>query len=244
MTKHHIDIKHELEVRAIAVPFSSSAFSTGSSAASCQDFDRASSFYNRIAKRGFDILCVLLGLPVVLPVVVVLALATFLFDRGNPFYSQPRVGRNGRIYTIWKLRSMVPDADRLLATYLEQNPAAHAEWTSTQKLKNDPRITRLGRFLRRSSLDELPQLWNVLSGDMSLVGPRPMMPEQREMYPGRAYFRLRPGITGAWQVSERNESSFAGRARFDTDYAASVSFLTDIKLLLATVRVVVRATGY
>lgn len=244
MTKHNIDIKREFEAHAMVVPFSTGAFTTGSSSADDLDSDRAGSFYNRITKRSFDILCVLLGLPVILPVVAILALATFLFDRSNPFYSQPRVGRNGRIYTIWKLRSMVPDAGSLLAAHLEKDPAARIEWDSTQKLKNDPRITRFGRFLRRSSLDELPQLWNVLSGDMSLVGPRPMMPEQRVLYPGRAYFRLRPGITGAWQVSERNESSFAGRARFDTDYAANVSLFTDLKLLLATVRVVVRATGY
>ncbi|MFN3847690.1 MAG: sugar transferase [Paracoccaceae bacterium] len=206
--------------------------------------DRASSLYNRIVKRGLDLLCIALGTPVVLPVVALLALLVFLSDRSNPFYSQPRVGRNGRIYTIWKLRTMVPDADRLLEAYLAENAAAQLEWDTTQKLKADPRITRIGRFLRRSSLDELPQLWNVVRGDMSLVGPRPMMPEQRVLYPGRAYYRLRPGITGAWQVSERNESSFAGRARFDTAYASDVSFLTDLKLLLATFRVVLRATGY
>ncbi len=206
--------------------------------------DRASSLYNRIVKRALDLVCILLGAPVVVPVVALLALVVFLSDRSNPFYSQPRVGRNGRIYTIWKLRTMVPDADRLLEAYLAENAAAQIEWDTTQKLKADPRITRIGRFLRRSSLDELPQLWNVIRGDMSLVGPRPMMPEQRTLYPGRAYYRLRPGITGAWQVSERNESSFAGRARFDTDYASNVSFLTDLKLLLATFRVVLRATGY
>ena len=105
-------------------------------------------------------------------------------------------------------------------------------------------ITRFGRVLRKSSLDELPQLWNVLLGDMSLVGPRPMMPCQRDLYPGSAYYRLRPGITGPWQVSRRNESTFADRARFDTDYDQTLSLGTDLGLLISTVRVVVRATGY
>jgi lipopolysaccharide/colanic/teichoic acid biosynthesis glycosyltransferase len=102
----------------------------------------------------------------------------------------------------------------------------------------------MGRLLRKSSLDELPQLWNVLVGDMSLVGPRPMMPAQQVLYPGRAYFRLRPGITGPWQVSHRNETTFAARAGFDAEYERDLSFVTDTRLLFATVRVVLRATGY
>lgn len=139
---------------------------------------------------------------------------------------------------------MIVNADAQLETYLASDPTARAEWDSTQKLKVDPRITRFGRILRKSSLDELPQLWNVLKGDMSLVGPRPMMPCQRDLYPGSAYYRLRPGITGPWQVSRRNESTFADRARFDTDYDRTLSLGTDIGLLISTVRVVVRATGY
>ena len=158
--------------------------------------------------------------------------------------STPRVGRHGRIYTIWKLRSMTRDADQALEAHLAANPEARVEWDRTQKLKNDPRITKLGRVLRKSSLDELPQLFNVLRGDMSLVGPRPMMPEQQALYPGTAYYKLRPGITGMWQVSKRNESTFADRARFDTQYDRRLSLLTDIKLLLATVRVVLRGTGH
>lgn len=119
-----------------------------------------------------------------------------------------------------------------------------AEWESTQKLKHDPRITRFGRFLRKSSLDELPQLWNVLKGDMSLVGPRPMLPEQRGLYPGLAYYELRPGLTGTWQVSERNESTFSKRAEFDRGYFESLSFLGDLNVLARTVSVVLRGTGY
>ena len=139
---------------------------------------------------------------------------------------------------------MVHNADASLEMHLAADPAARAEWDLTQKLKNDPRITRFGRILRKSSLDELPQLWNVFRGDMSLVGPRPMMPSQSSLYPGQAYYRLRPGITGMWQVSARNESSFAERAGFDADYDNTISFKTDMGLLWATVRVVLRGTGH
>jgi lipopolysaccharide/colanic/teichoic acid biosynthesis glycosyltransferase len=199
--------------------------------------------YRHGVKRLFDTLAVLAALPVVLPLILVLALLVAR-DGGSPFYRQTRVGRGGRLYSMWKLRSMVVDADARLAAHLEANPAARAEWESTQKLKCDPRITRFGRLIRKTSLDELPQLLNVLVGDMSLVGPRPMMPEQQEMYPGRAYYALRPGITGIWQVSERNNCTFADRARFDAAYERDVSLGTDLKLLMATVRVVLRGTGY
>jgi exopolysaccharide production protein ExoY len=204
---------------------------------------RAPRSYQYFGKRGLDLLLILLALPVVLPVVLCLAVFVAL-DGSLPFYSQKRVGRGGRIYTMWKLRSMVPDADAKLEACLAQDPVARAEWDSTQKLKCDPRITRFGRVLRKSSLDELPQLWNVLKGDMSLVGPRPMMPDQQDLYPGSAYREMRPGITGLWQVSERNQSTFADRARYDAAYYRELSFATDLKVLFATVRVVVRATGY
>lgn len=194
-------------------------------------------------KRIFDIIAVVLALPVIAPFIAILALLVAR-DGGPAFYSQERIGRGGRIYRIWKLRTMVTDADQQLQAYLASDPQADAEWQSTQKLKNDPRITPIGRVLRKCSADELPQLFNVLTGDMSLVGPRPMLPEQQELYPGLAYYTQRPGITGIWQVSQRNETTFADRARFDTDYIANMSFVNDIKLLLATVRVVVRGTGY
>ena len=185
---------------------------------------------------------VVLTAPVIVPLVLLLALVVLL-DGGNPFYSQERIGRNGRHYRIWKLRSMVVNADQRLAEYLEQNPGARAEWDNTQKLRDDPRVTRFGRILRKCSLDELPQLWNVFRGDMSLVGPRPMMPEQQDMYPGDAYYRMRPGITGFWQISERNRTSFAARAFYDERYEHDVSLRTDIWVLLQTVAVVMRATG-
>ena len=202
-----------------------------------------SGLYRSVFKRALDIALVIIAAPIVLLVVGLLAVC-IEFDGANPFYSQSRVGRGGRIYKMWKLRSMVLNADAQLETYLASDSAARAEWDSTQKLKGDPRITRFGRILRKSSLDELPQLLNVLTGDMSLVGPRPMMPCQQEIYPGSAYFRLRPGITGPWQVSRRNESTFADRARFDTEYDRTLSLAGDVALLAGTVRVVLRATGY
>lgn len=200
--------------------------------------------YSRGLKRLIDTVCVLLGAPLIVPLVGIFSLAVFIQDRKNPFFKQLRVGRGGHIYTMWKLRSMVPQADTLLQTYLEGNAEACAEWASTQKLKKDPRVTPLGRFMRAASLDELPQLWNVLNGSMSLVGPRPILPEQGHLYPGTAYYTLRPGITGLWQVSSRNEASFADRALFDDQYALKISFFTDLRLLLKTVQVVWRATGY
>lgn len=193
-------------------------------------------------KRIIDIGLVLLGAPLVIPVVALLA-ALIMIDGGSPFYSQPRVGRHGRVFQLWKLRSMVPNADAKLAAYLDSCPEVRAEWDRSQKLKCDPRMTSIGRYIRRYSLDELPQLWNVMIGDMSLVGPRPMMREQRLLYPGTAYFDLRPGLTGPWQISERNSCSFAGRAAYDNSYAKSVCAATDFQILLRTVGVVFRGTG-
>ena len=199
-------------------------------------------FYGGFAKRALDVLIVLLASVPILLLIGSLALVVML-QGGRPFYVQERVGRGGRIYKMWKLRTMVPGADAVLEAHLADNPAARAEWDLSQKLTRDPRITRFGRMLRKSSLDELPQLWNVLIGDMSLVGPRPMMPDQQTLYPGLAYYRLRPGITGPWQVSDRHRSAFADRARFDAGYERDLSLGHDLRLLAATVRVVRRATG-
>jgi lipopolysaccharide/colanic/teichoic acid biosynthesis glycosyltransferase len=199
--------------------------------------------YQRVFKRWFDLALVLLASPFVLPVILLLALLVRR-DGGPAFYVQDRVGLDGQVFRLWKLRTMEVDADARLAAHLATDPTLKAEWESSQKLKNDPRITPLGRLLRKISLDELPQLWNVLKGDMSLVGPRPMLPEQRALYPGRAYYRMRPGLTGPWQVSDRNQVSFAGRAEFDAAYAERMSLATDLTIILLTVWVVLRGTGY
>jgi lipopolysaccharide/colanic/teichoic acid biosynthesis glycosyltransferase len=195
-----------------------------------------------MGKRGFDVALVVHSLPIVLPLIALLALIVAI-DGSNPFYTQNRVGRNGRVFRIYKLRTMIPNAKARLDDYLAQNSKARAEWDKNQKLRNDPRVTKLGRFLRNSSLDELPQLINVLKGDMSLIGPRPMMIEQMPIYPGRAYYDLRPGISGSWQVSDRNGSTFAARAKYDTDYHRDLSLWVDIKIMVRTFGAVVRRTG-
>lgn len=199
--------------------------------------------YRHGGKRFLDVTLILLAVPFVVPFVAILALLVAR-DGGNPFYVQSRVGAGGKQYKIWKLRTMVVDAEDKLEDHLNSDAEARAEWSRTQKLKSDPRITRFGQFLRRSSMDELPQLWNVLRGDMSLVGPRPMMPSQQALYPGHDYYHLRPGITGSWQVSERNNSSFADRASYDTIYNRELSMMQDMRILAATVRVVAKGTGY
>lgn len=202
-----------------------------------------SPFYRHYFKTMMDIVVVLVSAPFVLPLISLMALVIGCRG-GSPFYIQERVGQNGKIYKMWKLRTMCHGADTKLEDHLLSNSEARAEWDSLQKLKNDPRITGFGRLLRKTSLDELPQLWNVLKGDMSLVGPRPMMPQQQELYYGTAYYRLRPGVTGSWQISDRNESAFADRAKFDDSYDQCVSLKADLKILLGTVRVVLRGTGH
>lgn len=202
----------------------------------------APNFYALGLKRLVDLLLVAIAALPVLAVVLLLALIIAL-DGRSPFFAQDRVGRNGRIFRMWKLRSMVADAETRLETCLAACPQRRDEWNRHQKLRDDPRITRIGALIRKTSLDELPQLWNVLRGDMSITGPRPMLPSQRSLYPGTAYYALRPGITGYWQVSVRNGSSFAERARFDTAYLREMSLLTDLRVILCTVRVVLTGTG-
>ncbi|MCV9967051.1 sugar transferase [Pararhizobium sp. BT-229] len=202
---------------------------------------KSRSFYFA-AKRLFDVAVSLLAAPFALVVVGVFALLIWR-DGGKPFFSQPRVGKGGRIFNLWKLRTMAPDAEKRLQEHLAADPLARVEWETKQKLENDPRITRLGKYLRKYSVDELPQLLNVLVGDMSLVGPRPMLPEQRQYYPGIAYFNMRPGLTGLWQISERNGCTFVERALHDTRYSGMMSFSADLWILLQTPMVVLRGTG-
>lgn len=199
--------------------------------------------YRNGLKRAFDVAAVVLSAPVVLPLIGGLSLAVALRG-GAPFYTQNRVGLGGRTFRMWKIRSMVPDAESKLAGYLDQNPEARREWDETQKLRHDPRITPFGRVLRKTSLDELPQLWNVLKGEMSLVGPRPMMTNQMGLYPGSAYYLLRPGLTGHWQTSGRNQTSFEARSDYDSAYEADLSFALDLKILARTVKTVLACTGY
>lgn len=209
------------------------------------DVRNPTGFYARYGKRALDLALVVLSLPIVVPVVVACALANLI--AGNPvFYSQLRLGRGGKVFRIWKMSSMRPDAGKLLEDLLLNDPERAHEWATTQKLKDDPRVTRVGAFLRRTSMDELPQLLNVLKGDMTLLGPRPMMLDQVELYGPTldTYLSLRPGISGKWQVSERNDAHFRRRAQIDAEYARELGFLTDLKLVWQTIRTLLRSTGY
>lgn len=203
----------------------------------------APGLYRKVFKRALDVFVVLMLAAPVAVVVAILAVCVAM-DGKSPFYLQKRVGKNGREFSMIKLRSMVPDAKAKLEDYLASNEAARQEWDHHQKLKNDPRITKVGHVIRKTSLDELPQLWNVFVGEMSLVGPRPMMTCQRKLYPGQAYYSMRPGITGLWQVSDRNETSFAQRAFYDNQYYSELSLSSDLSLLMRTVSVVVKASGH
>lgn len=208
--------------------------------------DGRSRYYARVFKRPLDICLAFLLLPVCAPLLLITYVLVRL-DGGPGFFRQPRIGRNGRVFYCWKLRTMVMDAERVLIELCERDPAVAAEWHANQKLAKDPRITRFGKFLRASSLDELPQIWNVLIGDMSVVGPRPFLVSQETMYRnggGTAYFHMRPGITGPWQVSGRGETTFVERVRFDHDYWSTISLRRDLSLILKTARVVLTRTGH
>lgn len=202
---------------------------------------KSRSFY-LTSKRLFDVVMTLLMAPCAIVIVGICALL-IRRDGGDAFFCQPRVGQGGRIFSLWKLRTMASNAEARLQEHLAADPVARLEWDTKQKLRNDPRITTIGRYLRKYSIDELPQLLNVFLGDMSLVGPRPMLPEQRQHYPGTAYFDLRPGLTGLWQISERNNCTFVERALHDTRYSSTMSFSTDIWILSQTPIVVLRGTG-
>jgi exopolysaccharide production protein ExoY len=198
--------------------------------------------YGRAFKRAFDLLIVALAALPTLAVLLILG-AIVALDGHSPLFIQARVGRGGQVFRLFKLRTMVPNADAVLEQTVARDPAARAEWDKFQKLRHDPRITRIGRILRKTSLDELPQLINVALGDMSIVGPRPIMDSQRSIYPGTEYYQMRPGITGFWQVSVRNESSFSERAQFDRSYFKQMSFATDLRVIAKTFKVVLKGTG-
>ncbi len=166
-------------------------------------------------------------------------------DGGSAFYVQKRIGRNGTVFNCLKFRSMVENGDDVLDQYLAANPAAKTEWDRDQKLKSDPRVTKVGKVLRKTSLDELPQLINVLKGEMSIVGPRPMFVEQDVLY-GDAfadYCSVRPGITGLWQVSGRNHTTFEERVEIDRWYVQNYSIWLDIFIILKTIPEVLFTRG-
>ena len=201
-------------------------------------------FYSRYGKRAFDLAFALTLLPVLLPVILLLAIVTRL-DGGPAFFGHRRVGKGSQEFSCLKLRSMRVDAEEYLQKYLADNPDAAEEWRENYKLKDDPRITKFGKFLRKTSLDELPQIFNVIRGDMSFVGPRPITKTELEVYgPAKiAYAEGRPGITGKWQVSGRNEISYEERILLDVTYRKTETFLGDVKIIAKTPLEVIRPTG-
>jgi len=200
---------------------------------------------NGFGKRLFDFTAALGGLIVLAPILLTVALIVHLGDRGPALYGHKRVGRHGRPFKCLKFRSMVRDGDAVLAKHLAENPDAAIEWRDTQKLVNDPRVTPIGKFIRKTSIDELPQLWNVLVGEMSLIGPRPVTRGELDRY-GKArryYLLVRPGITGLWQVSGRSTTTYERRVELDRNYLENWSYERDAMILLKTLPAVLKSEG-
>jgi len=197
------------------------------------------------AKRTFDITVASILLLLALPAMFFITILMISGDRGPVLFSHERIGHKGRRFRCLKFRSMVTNSQEALARHLEANPQARAEWEASQKLREDPRITRLGAFLRATSLDELPQLINVIRGDMSLVGPRPIVQDEVIRYASEItyYVSTRPGITGLWQVSGRSDVDYERRVQLDAQYVREWSFVGDIIIMLRTIKVVLLRTG-
>ena len=202
-------------------------------------------FRYRVLKRGLDLLLVLLCLPLLLLVVATIALAIRVTSPGPIFFSHRRIRGHGRFFSMWKFRTMCVNSAEVLENYLAANPDARGEWRKDHKLKYDPRVTRVGEFLRRTSLDELPQIWNVLTGSMSLVGPRPIVAAEVEKYGEffADYCLVKPGVTGLWQVSGRSQISYPERVQLDRHYAHHWSLTADVRILCRTLSSVVNQDG-
>lgn len=199
-----------------------------------------------VLQRCMDLTLAILCLLVLWPVMLAAAIMVLLSSPGPVLYSQRRFGHHGKVFRCFKFRTMQTDADRLLRELLESSPAISTIWQRDRKLRDDPRITCFGHFLRRYSIDELPQLFNVVRGEMSIVGPRPLATDEAHFYADAfaTYCSLKPGITGPWQVSGRNQISFEGRAQLDCEYARTKSIGQDVWIILRTIPVVFRGTGY
>ncbi|MQW89463.1 sugar transferase [Sinorhizobium saheli] len=198
-----------------------------------------------MAKRSFDVLAASLALILFSPIfLLVMALVKFS-DGGSVFYGHRRIGHNGQTFKCLKFRTMVENGDRVLKDYFNANPTAYEEWRTTRKLQNDPRVTVVGSVLRKLSLDELPQLLNIIRGEMSVVGPRPVVEDELELYDSAAvfYLRSRPGLTGLWQISGRNDVSYATRVAFDTQYVQNWSLLADLVIVFKTIPAVCFSRG-
>ncbi len=196
-------------------------------------------------RRTTDIVIAGLAILFILPLLVSISLMVWLQDGGAPIYAQERIGRGGRVFRCYKFRSMVVDSRARLERLLTESAAAREEWARDHKLRRDPRITPIGAFLRKSSLDELPQLFNVLGGTMSLVGPRPIVAAEVARYGRRIihYYAVRPGITGLWQISGRNDVSYRRRVALDCAYVKHRSLMLDLRILTVTVPIVLMRRG-
>ena len=201
--------------------------------------------YNRVFKRIFDLTLTIFGGLMISPLLLGIALAVAIDTRGHVIFSHRRVGAAGKKFPCYKFQTMIPNAQEKLEKYLAENPEARREWEETFKLTNDPRVTKLGNFLRRKSLDELPQLWNVIRGDMSLVGPRPIVQAEVPRYGKniREYYMVLPGITGMWQVSGRSDTTYPERVAMDTWYVRNWSVWIDIMYLFKTIKAVFQEKG-
>ena len=209
-----------------------------------EDIGKTNAIYP-IAKRFFDIVFTLSAILCALPLLALISLVLACIQGRPIFIKHYRVGRHGKSFPCFKFRTMVNNADEALTAHLASNPALRSEWEATRKLKKDPRVTAFGAVLRKSSVDEIPQLWNVVRGDMSLVGPRPIVDKEIKFY-GSAiakYYDVRPGLTGPWQISGRSDVTYATRVRLDEDYVDNGSFQRDLGILLKTVPAVMRMRG-
>lgn len=198
------------------------------------------------AKRIFDLVVSLTVLTLGFPLILLIALLVAITSKGPIIYSHMRIGRGGKPFRIYKFRTMHQNADQHLQEYLSKNPDALTEWNNNYKLQRDPRVTSIGRFLRITSLDELPQFFNVLKGDLSIVGPRPVLKEEIDRFYGpiaHKVLSVRPGITGLWQVSGRSYLSYSDRVALDEEYVDRQSMWFDLKLLVKTIPAILRRHG-
>ena len=196
-------------------------------------------------KRLFDITVAATAILFLSPLLVMLAALVKFSDGGRVFYGHRRIGQNGKNFYCLKFRTMVENGDEVLASHFLNNPASREQWDTTRKLHNDPRVTNVGQVLRKLSLDELPQLFNILAGDMSFVGPRPVMEDELERYGSTVdyYLKSRPGLTGLWQISGRNDVSYRTRIALDRHYIENWSFVCDLKIIVRTLPVVFSSRG-
>jgi undecaprenyl-phosphate galactose phosphotransferase len=200
---------------------------------------------NRILKRVFDFMASLIGTILIAPILIIIAFLIYKSSPGSIIFSHMRIGTNGKVFPCYKFRSMVNNSQEMLSKYLEENAEAREEWNRDFKLKNDPRVTTIGEFLRKTSLDELPQLFNVIKGEMSLVGPRPIIDKEIEKYGEyiNDYYLVRPGMTGYWQVSGRSDVDYKERVQMDSWYVRNWSLWQDLVLLVKTIGVVFGGKG-